>query len=279
MAEPQQITIDVGEQQVTVLRHGAGRPLVILHDELGFPGWMSWNDALAGDFEQLIPLQPGFGVTPGLDWIGDYRDVAALYLWMLREHDVDTFDLVGFSAGGYIAAEMAVASRERVNRLTLVAPLGIKPIEGEILDFLAMTPRSHIAATVSRPEAPEFAEIYGGEMSPEQFVLFSAARAETSRLGWAPFMHSLSLPHRLAGLGDLPTLIVWGDADRVVPRSAMEQYRDAIPNARLEIIEGVGHRPEIEAPSAFVEVVGGFLAAGVASSPVAAGNLRVANSA
>ena len=72
-------------------------------------------------------------------------------------------------------------------------------------------------------------------------------------------MFDPSLPFHLAGLGDLPTMIVWGDADLIVPRGAVDAYVAAMPAARVEILPGIGHRPEIEAVDRFVECVEDFL--------------------
>jgi len=266
----QHTTVDVGGIPVAMLRGGSGRPLLVLHDELGFAGWMGWNRTLARDFELLMPLQPGFGVTPRCEWFECYRDVGDFYHRMLREMDLGPVDVIGFSAGGFIAAEMAVACPDAFAHLVLVAPLGVRPKIGEIADVLALTVRSHVALTVSRVDAPEFAEIYGGAMTTEQFELFEAARAETSRLGWEPFLYSPSLPHRLGGLNGLPTLITWGTEDLVVPRSCVDIYEAAIPGALRADIDGAGHRPEIEAPEEFLTSVCSFL-----SQPALERNARV----
>ena len=253
--------VDVGDLPVTMLRAGAGRPLLMLHDELGFPGWMRWNEELAREREFLIPLQPGFGQTPRAPWLRDHRDVAILYSRMLREMAVTPIDVIGFSAGAFVAAEMAAMNPAIFSRMVLVGPLGVRPLHGEIFDFLAVTMTTHVAATVSHHTAEEFGTMYGGEVTPQQFELFEAARGETSRLGWEPFMFDPSLPHHLAGIGDLPTMIVWGDEDLIVPRGAIDAYAAALPDARVEILPGVGHRPEIEDVVGFVTCVADFLGA------------------
>jgi pimeloyl-ACP methyl ester carboxylesterase len=262
-AEYQSEVHEVGDAPLHLLRAGGGRPLVIFHDELGFPGWMRWNDALSETHDQIIPLQPGFGATPRLEWVRSYRDLAGFYARWLRELRrreafAEGVDAIGFSAGGYIAAEMAAADPGLFRRLVLVAPLGIKPEKGFIFDFLAVTIRNHLLATVHREDAPEFAQIYGGEMTPAQFERFEEARSETARLGWEPFMYNPSLPHLLGGVTDLPTLIVRGTEDRILPRDAALQYRGAIAGAKLTEIAGVGHRPEIEDSAAFVSAIVGF---------------------
>jgi pimeloyl-ACP methyl ester carboxylesterase len=255
--------VQVGDLPITLLRAGDGRPLLMLHDELGFPGWMRWNELLARERAFVIPLQPGFGHTPRAPWLRDYRDVAMLYSRMLREMSVGPIDVVGFSAGAFIAAEMAAMNPGVFDRMILVGPLGIRPLEGEIFDFLAVTMTTHVAATVSHHQAEEFGTMYGGEVTPRQFELFEAARGETSRLGWEPFMFDPSLSYHLAGIGDLATMVVWGDEDLIVPRGAVDAYAAAIPDARVEILPGVGHRPEIEAVDRFVECVSVFLNDGV----------------
>jgi pimeloyl-ACP methyl ester carboxylesterase len=251
--------VDVGGVGVVTLEGGSGRPLLMLHDELGFPGWMGWNAALAGAHRFIVPLQPGFGRTPRVDWFRSVRDVAAFYARMVRESVEGPCDVIGFSMGGWIAAEMAAADPGLFERVVLVAPLGVRPAEGEILDFLAMTMRRHVVATVSNQGAEEAKALYGGGVSPEQYELFEAARAEASRLAWEPYMHDRTLPHRLGGMQGPETLVVWGDRDQVVPRGCAEAYAKAIPGARLEVIAGAGHRPEIEERARFVDLVSAFL--------------------
>jgi pimeloyl-ACP methyl ester carboxylesterase len=253
-------TIHVGGIDLVLVRGGSGPPVLMLHDELGYPGWMQWNEALALEREILIPLQPGFGKTPRLEWLRSYRDLAGFYTRMLREIGLTPIDVIGFSAGGFVAAEMAAADPKMFQHMLLVAPLGLKPTTGEIFDFLAVTIRSHLLATVANPEIPEFGQIYGGEMTPEQFERFEDARTETARLGWEPFMYNPSLGYLLEGVQGLPTLLVWGQEDSVVPRGCIAAYQKAIPTAQVAEIPGVGHRPEIENGAEFVRLVKTFLA-------------------
>jgi len=247
--------------EVAMVKGGGGKPLLIFHDELGYTGWMTWNERLAEERTLVIPLQPGFGRTPRLDWMRDFRDLASFYARMIRDLRLDPVDVMGFSAGGWIAAEIAAADPHLIRRMVLVAPLGIRPREGEIANFIGMTIRSHLRATVADTvNTPEFGKIYGGEMTPEVFEAFEDARAETTRLGWEPFMHSPSLPYRLRGIR-LPVLLVWGNRDAVVPRGAIDGYREALEGATVAQIDGVGHRPEIENSAEFVRAVKQFLAA------------------
>jgi pimeloyl-ACP methyl ester carboxylesterase len=251
--------IEVGDVPVAVRRGGEGPPLLVLHDELGFPGWMSWNDRLATTHELIVPMQPGYGQTPKVDWIRSYRDLAGFYARMVREQGWRGVPVIGFSAGAYIAAEMAAACPDIFSRMVLVGPLGLRPTDGEIFDFLAVTIRTHVAATVANVDAPEFAVIYGGEMTPTQFELFEDARAETARIGWEPFMFNPSLGPLLEGVGDLPTLLLRGSDDLIAPEGCVRAYEAVLPNSRTVSIDGAGHRPEIEDADAFLSAVTAFL--------------------
>lgn len=253
-----EVPIEVGQTVMLTVQGGSGKPLLILHDELGYPGWMGWNVGLSATRTQIIPLQPGFGRSDPLPWLRDYRDLAAHYARFVRQLGTP-IDVIGFSAGGYLAAELAAIDPGLFDRIVLVGPLGVRPTTGEIYDFLAVTTRTHVAATVSKQDAPEFAKIYGGTMGSEQFMLFEAARAETSRLGWEPFMFDPALPDMLDGVPN-PVLIIRGTDDIICPQGCVDVYSAALPSAQVAMIDGVGHRPEIEDPDAFLGLIKNFLA-------------------
>ena len=254
-------TIQVGGTAVALLRGGTGPPLLVLHEEMGHPGWLEWHGELSRDHSLLIPTHPGFGALPRPDWISGVRDLAGFYSRMLLDMCIGPVDVIGFSLGGWIAAEMAAANAGQFRRMALVAPTGVRPPEGEILDLFIVTARAYLDASVHDASAtPEFTALYGGEETTDQFEAWEDARAESARLAWKPYMHNPSLPHLLEGVQGLPTLIAWGRQDRIVPLSAGKAYNRAIAGSELTVFEGCGHRPEIERTSEFVDRLRGFLA-------------------
>ena len=261
MANWTETSADIAGTKLALVRGGTGKPLLMFHDELGYPGWMKWNEELAQEHELIIPLQPGFGKTPRLEWIRSYRDLGGFYAIVLRELNLDPIDVIGFSAGGFIAAEMAASDPKIFSHLVLVAPMGLKPTEGEIMDIFPLTIRSYLRKTVADPTTPEFGKIYSGDMTPEQFEAFEDARSESARIGWEPYMHNPSLGYLLRGVKNLPTLLVWGQKDAIVPRGCIEAYQKAIAGAQVAEIAGAGHRSEIENSDEFVRAVKAFLAA------------------
>ena len=254
-------TTRVGDTEVSLLRGGSGSPLLVLHEELGHPGWLAWHDDLARNHSLLLPVHPGFGALPRADWVTSVRDLAGFYSRMLREMCIGPVDVVGFSLGGWIAAEMAAANPGLFQRMVLVAPTGVRPPEGEILDLFIVTARTYLDASVHDATAtPEFAALYGVEETTDQFEAWEDARAESARLAWKPYMHNPSLPNLLEGIQGLPTLIVWGKDDRIVPVSAGQAYNRAITGSELLVFDDCGHRPETERTADFVGYVRGFLA-------------------
>ncbi len=255
-----QESIEVAGANIQVVKGGSGDPLLVLHGEMGYHGWLRHHEALAQNNALHIPTHPGFGAAPRLDWIMSVRDLAGWYLEAIDDMGIGQANLMGSSLGGWLAAEMATMAPDMFKKLVLVAPAGIKPPTGEIFDMFLVVAREYMTKSVLDPAStPEFAVVCPEEATPEQVEAWEVAREESCRLTWRPYMHYLGLPHLLSRLKRLPTLIVWGREDAIIPVSAGEVYNQSIPGSRLEVIDGCGHNPEIEKSDEFVGIVQGFL--------------------
>ena len=253
--------IEVAGSRLQIAKGGNGEPLLILHDEMGHHGALRWHETLAEGNTLHIPSHPGFGESPRMDWIMNMRDLAGWYLRALDELGLQGINVVGFSLGGWLAAEMATMCPQQFNKMVLVGAAGIKPSVGEIFDIFLVTSEEYLdEVCYDNAAVPEFATVRPAEPSPEQAEAWAVAREEACRLSWKPYMHYPGLPHLLGRLQDLPTLLVWGAQDGMVPVSAGEIYQQSIKGSRLEIIDNCGHRPEIEQTDEFLGLVQGFLA-------------------
>ena len=154
---------------------------------------------------------------------------------------------------------MATQSPGAFRRMALAAPAGILPPTGEILDMFLVVSKEFIGAGVHDPSAAaEFQQVCPDEPTPEQVESWETAREEACRLTWRPYMHDRSLPHRLGRLRSLPSLIVWGRNDEVVPPSAGEVYNSSIAGSRLVTLENCGHRSDVEKPAELVGLLREF---------------------
>ena len=253
--------IEVAGTRLQIVTGGSGDPLLILHDEVGHYGALRWHEALAENSTLHIPSHPGFGDSPRMDWVMNMRDLAGWYLRALDELGLQGVDVIGFSLGGWLAAEMATMCPQQFNKMILVGAAGVKPSVGEIFDIFLVTAEEYLdSVCLDNASVPEFATVRPPEPSPEQMEAWLVAREEACRLSWKPYMHYPALPQLLGRVQDLPTLLVWGAQDFMVPVSAGEIYNQSIKGSRLEIIDDCGHRPEIEKTDEFLALVQDFFA-------------------
>jgi pimeloyl-ACP methyl ester carboxylesterase len=184
--------------------------------------------------------------------------LAHFYHWFLEVQRLEGVCVLGFSMGGWLAAEMALMCPHRFEKLVLVAAAGIKPSQGEILDIFLHGPEQVAQLAFYDPaQASAYQQLSGAAATPE---VAQQNWEMAVRLCWKPYMHNPVLPALLPRLR-LPTLIVWGREDRIVPLSCAEAYRQAIRGAVLQVIERCGHVPQLEQPQAFLNAVQQFLAA------------------
>jgi pimeloyl-ACP methyl ester carboxylesterase len=128
--------VEAAGLSVELRRGGSGAPLLVLHSEFGVPGWLEAYKQLAETRDVIVPSLPGYGRTTRPDWIMGAHDLAAWVTWFVRDLDLPTpIDVIGCSLGGWVAAEIAIASPLLINRIVLVGAMGIKPDKGEIFDY------------------------------------------------------------------------------------------------------------------------------------------------
>jgi pimeloyl-ACP methyl ester carboxylesterase len=254
-------TRTVAGVELEVFSGGRGEPLLVLHDYEFLNGWWPFMDALAERFGVLAPSHPGFGHSPDASSVDSVDDLAYLYLDLLAEGNLRDAVVIGSSLGGWIAAEMAVRSTERLRGLVLVAPLGIKIGDREtrdIPDIFALPPDEVVRLYYRDPA--RMALDYT-RLSDDELTAIARNREATALYAWEPYFHNPKLPGRLHRV-DVPTLLLWGADDQFVSAGYYgAAYQRAIPGARLETIAEAGHFPHLEQPVAVVEHIQKFLAA------------------
>jgi pimeloyl-ACP methyl ester carboxylesterase len=249
-------TIEAGGTKLHVKRAGRGRPLLVLHHETGTLDDLPFYDALAAKHEVIVPHHPGYSRSERPDWMRSVRDIAAIYRGLLSELKVGKPALVGLGFGGWIAAEMATMAPADLSHLVLVGAMGIKPPQGDILDLAVTGYMDYARAAFHDQKA--FDRVYGAEPSVDQLEMWDICREMSFRIAWKPYMYSQTLPHLLGGVR-APALVVWGDEDKVVPRSAGERYARSLREARFETVRDSGHCVDMEQPEALARLVTPFI--------------------
>ncbi|HXG21953.1 MAG TPA: alpha/beta hydrolase [Methylomirabilota bacterium] len=257
MVEPNWLTVH--GVQLEVVDRGRGQPLLVLHGEDGLDPQAPFLEQLTRLGHVLAPSHPGFGHSPDVDNIDTVDDLSYLYLDLLTAQNLREVVVIGFSLGGWVAAEMAVKSTERIAKLILVAPLGIKVGDRETRDIPDIFALPLDEVTRLKYHDPSRAVVDYSTLSDDELTVIARNREATALYAWEPYFHNPKLRRRLHRV-NVPTLLLWGASDRFVTAGYYgAAYREAIPGARLEILEQAGHLPQVEQPEAFVERVRAFL--------------------
>jgi pimeloyl-ACP methyl ester carboxylesterase len=249
--------LSVGEVELEVLRRGSGRPVLLLHGLQTVDPRARFLDLLGRTAEIIAPSHPGFGLSARPADFETVYDLVHLYLDVLESLPYEKVALMGLSFGGWLAAEVAVKCRHRIDKLVLVDAFGIKVSDREtpdILDVFNTSPQEVLKRSWhDAGRAPDL-----NAMSDDELVIRARNWDAACLYGWHPYMYNPQLK-RWLGRISAPTLVVWGASDGIVKPSYGRAYSALIPGSRFELIEGAGHHPEIEQADAFADVVGRFL--------------------
>ncbi|OYW47066.1 MAG: hypothetical protein B7Z08_02620 [Sphingomonadales bacterium 32-68-7] len=230
-------------------------PLVYFHGGGTFHGF-EWARALAGEFRVFCPYHPNFGESgaAAFDGIGDY---VSHYELLFPALGLDTFHLAGASMGGHMAARYAAANPSDIEKLVLNAPAGLVSEHAAMPDFSTVAPADLPGMFVADPAWIE--PFWPRDPSPD----WLAVRQRESAAAFAS-REDLAATDRALRQGlkdfDRPTLLLWGEADRIVPLGYARDWQDVLPKAELAVIPGGSHLLLDEFPAA-VEAMRNFLKA------------------
>jgi pimeloyl-ACP methyl ester carboxylesterase len=227
--------IDVHGVDVAYRRKGEGEPVLYLHGLGMTRRWLPFHDALSQGSDLIAPEQPGYGETPGQDWIKDWDDVLLHTIEFADTLGLAQFHLVGYSFGGWLAAEIAAFYPERLKSLTLITPFGLR-VEGHTpADVYRMTYAPFMDHCLNgRPD--EFADYIdeGGEIET-RFQSYAEISA-LGRVAWNP-RYDYKLDRRLNRV-TARSLVIGVDEDRILPAEHIARYAELLPNARAATVSG-----------------------------------------
>jgi pimeloyl-ACP methyl ester carboxylesterase len=249
-------TIAVNGCALSYRRGGNGVPLIYLHGTDGLVEWPSILDTRADRFDVIAPDHPGFGSSEAPPIIDDVSDVAYLYLDAIEQLGLSGLHLVGHSLGGWIALEMAVRSCQRLRSLTLIASAGIHVKGVPKADIFMIDPEEQARLAYADPQAGEAAAARAAADKYQDLAILN--RIASARYGWQPRFFNPRLERWLHRVR-VPTHVIWGDRDRIIPPAYAEAFRRLIPESRLTMIPDAGHLPHVEQHAAAVAAMQGFL--------------------
>jgi pimeloyl-ACP methyl ester carboxylesterase len=233
----------------TVLTAGAGEPLVFLHGGGTVEGFDCFLP-LAERFRLIAPYHPGFGLSGDDPTISSIDDYVRHYLDLFRVLEVDELVLCGHSWGGWLATLIASGHPEPVRRLILAAPYGLDAPGHPLANIPAMSPDEILAALTRDPS------VFAGKVPTPLDDAFAAAQAR--ELGSAgsvmPGPFDPTLAPRLERL-TMPTLLLWGDDDKIVPVEHADVWAPQLPHGRSIMFPETGHLLFHENPAAVAAVL------------------------
>ena len=236
-------TLTVNGAKLALNRGGAGEPLLFLHGADGLTEWPEILNDLAGAFDVIVPDLPGFGLSEAPAFVDDISDVAYLLMDMLEQMDLRGVRVVGHSLGAWAALEMAVRSCERIRSLALIAPAGIHVKGSPKADIYMIDPDEQARLAYADPALGAEAAARALVSKHQNQAILN--RIASARLGWNPRLYNPRLErwlHRVSA----PTLIIWGDTDRIIPPVYSQAFGGFMPGAKRVTVANAGHLPHVE---------------------------------
>lgn len=255
----------VAGTELEMIVKGEGQPLLFLHAGHGVDGDDPLIGRLAARYKVIAPSHPGFGASPRPDGVDTVDDLTYVYLDLLENLGLTEVVVVGVSFGAWIAAELATKGSGRVSKLVLIDPVGVKFGDRETRDIADI-----YATTIEQIPELFFADrdkamaalgnLEFKTMSDETVMRFARNREALLLYGWSPTLYNPKLKGRLHRI-KVPTLVIHGAEDRVVPPAYGQQFAAAITGAEFAAIEHAGHYGYLEQPEAFGARIDAFLTA------------------
>ena len=259
----------IGHFELEILTTGEGPPILLIHGIHPVHPAAPFIDRLAKTGKLIAPSHPGFGTSPLPPDFDAMYDLINLYHAILDSLTSTDVTVIGFSFGGWIAAELAVMRPKNLRRLILVDSVGIKiggREERDITHFFNTDPlelQQHGWHDPSRRPSGTYGvgwqSMIDDSMSDQDMISMARNWDSLCLYAWRPHMFNPNLKqwlHRIA----VPALLIWGESDRVVTPRYGRAFADLIPNAGFIEIANAGHHPELEQPDAFVATVSRFMA-------------------
>lgn len=266
MATPSVRNVDVlgGSLSMRVDVMGEGAPLVYLHSAGGLK-WDSFMESLAERYTVYAPYFPGSHPSDpqAIEQIDDLWDAVLAYDDLLTELDLGPIQLVGHSFGGMLACELAAQRREDVDKLVVVAPVGLwlEDAPYTCATFTAVPAEDLPKVLFHRLDAPEVERYLAmpddpaGKADAEIFLVW--ALACTCKVIWPiPDKGLAKRIHRVTA----PSLVVWGEKDSLISSVYAKEFAKHLPKAEVLMVPDVGHCPTLEAPEVVTPRVLDFLA-------------------
>lgn len=249
------------EAKVTVA--GAGPPVVYLHGA-GGPSWDPFLDALAEHHTVYAPHHPGTGATArdAIHRVRSLWDLVLVYDELLDGLGLGRVPLVGASFGGMVACEIAAHRREAITGLVLLDAIGLWRDDAPVAQYMTMMPDELAATLFHDPGGAAASAALALPADPDERAVAMAdgvwAMGATGKFVWPiPDRGLARRLHRVSA----PALIVWGAEDRLVSAVYAQEFAERISDARVEIVPGAGHLPQLERTDLVAPLVLGFLAA------------------